>query len=84
VRGLLLYLVQRRTGDVDVTAVNEIPLVAVEEGEEEESNVRPVHVGVRHDHHAVVAQGGWVEWLSASPQSQGRDQRLQLSVLVDL
>ena len=51
-------------------------LVTVEEGEQQQADVGAVHVGVRHDDHAVVAQGVAVELDAAHAQSQRRYQRL--------
>ena len=43
-----------------------------------------VHVGVGHDHDTVVAEVLHIEVLALDPQAQGRDQRLDLRVFVDL
>ena len=79
-----LNFVERRAGDVDVTALHQLLLVAVEEGEQQGADVGAVHVGVGHDHDPVVTEVLHVEVLTLDPQAQGRYQRLDLSVLVDL
>ena len=46
-------------------------LIPEEEGEQEDTDVGTVHVGIRHDHDAVVPKSGGVE-LVALGSSQGR------------
>ena len=79
-----LHFVERRTGDVDVTTFHQLLLVTVEEGEQQGADVGTVHVGVGHDHDSVVTEVLHIEVLTLDPQAQGGDQRLNLSVLVDL
>ena len=47
--------VQRRLGDVDVAAFDQLGHLAVEEGQEQGADVRTVHIGIGHDDDAVVA-----------------------------
>src|SRR5215218_1477045 len=75
----LLELVQRRLGDVDVARLDQILHLAEQQGEDQRADVRPVHVGVRHEDHLVVAGPLQVE-LVADPRANGRDQRLDLLV----
>src|SRR3990172_3052879 len=74
--GLLAVLdaVQRRLGDVEVAAVDQVAHVAEEEGEVEGADVGAVHVGVGHDNDAVVAELGGVELL-AEAGAEGGDHR---------
>ena len=51
-----LGAVERRLGDVEVTAVDDRGHMAVEEGQEQGADVAAVHVGVGHDDDPVVAQ----------------------------
>jgi hypothetical protein len=62
-----LDLVQRRLGDVDVAALDQLGHLAVEEGQQQGADVRAVHVGVGHDDDAVVAQLVDVEVVAALP-----------------
>jgi hypothetical protein len=55
----------------------------VEEGEEQGPDVRPVHIGIGHDHDAMVACPVDVKVL-ADPGPDGRDQGLDLDILEDL
>ena len=52
----MLDLVERRLGDVDVAALDELAHLAVEEGEQQGADVGAVHVRVGHQDDAVVAQ----------------------------
>src|SRR5262245_49937497 len=47
---------QRWLRDVDVTAIDELTRLTVEERQQQCTDVRSVHVGVRHDDHAVIAE----------------------------
>ena len=60
-----LDLVQRRLGDVDVPALDQFRHLAKEEGQQQGADVRAVHVGVRHDDDAVVAQLFRLELIAA-------------------
>ena len=48
--------IERRHGDVDVAALEQLGHVAVEEREHKRADMCTVHVGVRHDDHTVVAK----------------------------
>src|SRR3990172_6832807 len=70
----MLDAVQRRLGDVEVTALDQLAHVAEEEGEGEGADVGAVHVGVGHNDDAVVAELGGVELL-AEAGAEGGDHR---------
>jgi hypothetical protein len=78
-----LDLVERRHGDVDVAAVDQLRHLPVEERQDERADVRAVDVGVGHHDHAVVAQLRDVE-LVADPGADRGDHRLDLVVGEDL
>ena len=61
--------VQRRLGDVDVAAFDQLGHLAVEEGQEQGADVRAVHVGIGHDDDAVVAQFFGIEFFFADPRA---------------
>ncbi len=61
----VLHLVERRLGDVDVAALDQLGHLAVEEGEQQGADVRAVHVGIGHDDDAVVAKLVHVEIVRA-------------------
>ena len=63
-------LVQRRLGYVQMLRLYQLAHVAEEEGEDERPNVRAVHVGVRHDDDAVVAQPRQVD-VVVHPRADG-------------
>ena len=52
----VLDLVERRLGDVDVTALDQLRHLAVEEGQQQRPDVAAVDVRIGHDDDAVVAQ----------------------------
>src|SRR5919197_2682863 len=74
-----LHPVERRDGDVDVTALDELGHVPVQEGQDQRADVRAVDVGVRHHDHAVVAQLRDVELVEDAGADRG-DHRLDLRV----
>lgn len=78
------YLVERRTGYVDIPFLEELLLIPVQEGEDEQADVRSVHVRIRHDDDAMVTQLLQIELHASHPQTQRGDHGLQLCVLVDL
>ena len=73
-----LDLVERRLGDVEVAALDQLAHLAVEEGQQQGPDVGAVHVGVGHDDDAVVAQLGDVEVVLADAGAQGGDQGADL------
>ncbi len=68
----VLDLVQRRLGDVDVAALDQVRHLAVEEGQQQGADVGAVHVRVGHDDDAVVAQLVGVEIVAAALARFGR------------
>ncbi|MPM16070.1 hypothetical protein SDC9_62444 [bioreactor metagenome] len=71
----MLDLVERRLSDVDVAAVDQFRHLAVEQGQEQGSDVRTVDVRVGHDDDAVVTQLFDVEIVLADARAEGGDQR---------
>src|SRR6185295_5733001 len=71
---------ERRLRDVDVTAIDELPGLAVEKREQQRPDVGAVHVGVRHDDDAVIAQFRRVELVAADAAAERRDERANLLV----
>ncbi len=74
----LLHAEQRRLGDVKEAALHDLLHLPVEKSEEQGADVRPVHVRIGHDDHAVVAQSVDVEVVGPDPRAQRRDERLDL------
>jgi hypothetical protein len=60
-----LHLVERRLGDVDVAALDQLGHLPEQEGQQQRPDVRAVDVGVGHDDDPVVAQLGDVEVVAA-------------------
>ena len=56
--------IERRLGEIDVSVVNQIGEVAEEQSEKESGNVCAVHVSIRHDDDAVIAEFFQVEHLA--------------------
>ena len=79
-----LHFVQRRAGDVDVSPFHKLPLVAIEERENQRANVGTIHISISHDHDAVIPQIFHIELFTLDAQAEGRDQGLNLGVLVNL
>ena len=52
----LLDAVERRLGDIEVAAVDDVLHVAVEERQQQRADMRAVDIGIGHDDDAVVAQ----------------------------
>ena len=71
---------KRGLGDVDVTCLNKGLHVAEEEGEQQCTDVRTVHISIGHDHDTVVTGLGDIEVLAdTAPHSV--DERLDLFVI---
>src|SRR3989344_1728009 len=49
-------LVERRLRDKKVTGLDDLRVVTEKEREEQRANVRPIHVGIGHNHNPLVAQ----------------------------
>ena len=72
--------VQRRLRDVQVATVDEPRVVAEEEGQEERTDVRAIHVGVGHDDDLVVPQLVVIGVLLADARAHRGDERLDFLV----
>src|SRR5581483_3069310 len=70
-----LRFIERRLRDVDVTALDELRHLPVEEGEQERADVRAVDVRIGHDDDAVVAQLVGVVFLLAEAAAERGDER---------
>src|SRR5690625_7797992 len=57
-----------------MTALDQLPHLAEEEGEQQGANVGTVHIRIRHDDDAVVAQLFNVELRLADATAQGGDE----------
>ena len=53
--------VERRLGDVDVTALDQALHLTIKEGQQQSADVGAVHIGVRHDDDLVVTGLGGIE-----------------------
>src|ERR1019366_3674290 len=78
-----LQLVEGWLGQVQEAPVDDRLHVPPEEGEQQGADVRPIHVGIGHEHDAVVTQAVDAEVL-AEPHPQRRDQVLDLLFAEDL
>ncbi len=70
--------VERRLGDVEVAAVDQLRHLAIEERQQQRADMGAVDVGVRHDDDLVVAQLVGRELLVADAGAQRGDQRADL------
>jgi len=70
-----LDLEQRRLGDVDVPALDELGHLTVKEGQQQGPDVAAVDVRVGHDDHAVIAQVRAIEVVAADTGAERADQR---------
>ena len=73
-RVLLLQTVERRAGNVDIAAVDELGHEAEEEGQQQDGDVCTIDVGIGHDDDAVVACFVGIEFL-AHARTDGGDER---------
>src|SRR5438874_344745 len=73
-----LHLVERRLSNVDVATFDQHRYLTIEEREQQRPDVRAVHVRVRHDDDAVIAQLVDVELVASYSAAQSRDQRTDL------
>ena len=71
-------LVERRLGDVEVAALDQLRHLPVEEGQQQRADMRAVDVGVGHDDDLVVAQLVGVELVAADAGAERGDQRADL------
>src|SRR5690606_38111463 len=67
-----------RLRDVDVSALDELTHLPVEERQQQRADVRSVDVGVRHDDDAVVPQLRRIELVCADAAAERGDQRADL------
>ena len=74
-----LDLIERRLGDVDVAAIDQLAHLAVEERQQQRSDVGAVDVGVGHDDDLVVAQLVGVEFFAAD---RGAERHHQIADLL--
>ena len=58
---LAFHLEQRRIGNINVTGFDQRPHLAVEERQQQCTDVRSVHVSIGHDYDAVITQFGNIE-----------------------
>src|SRR5262249_8199481 len=70
-------LVERRLGDEEMPAIDDVAHLTVEERQQQRADVRAVDVGIRHDDDLVIAQLVWIELL-ADPGSERGDERADL------
>ena len=73
-----LRSIERRLGDVDIAALDQLGHLAIEKGEEQRADVRAVDVRIGHDDDAVIAQFLRVVLLLADAAAERRDQRRDL------
>ena len=68
-----LHAIERRLGDVDVAALDELLHVAEEKSEEQGADVAAVDVGVGHENDFVIAKLAGVEIVLADAGAEGGD-----------
>ena len=79
-----LNFVQRRTCNIDVATLHKFALIAVEEGENQRSDVSAIHISIGHDHDTVIAKIADIKFFALNAQTESRNQGLNLSIFVDL
>ena len=67
-----LHLVERRLGDEEVAALDQLAHLPVEEGQQQRADMGAVDVGVRHDDDLVVAQLVGVELVRPDRRCRAR------------
>ena len=78
------HAVQRRLRDVEMPRLDELRHLAEEEREQQRADMRPVHVGVRHQDDLVVSQLLYVEVAEADPRAESGNDRDDVPVLENL
>ena len=73
-----LDLIERRLGDIEIAALDDLRHLPVEEGQQQRADMGAVDVGVGHDDDLVVAALLDVEFLAADAGAERRDQRADL------
>ena len=71
----MFHLVERRLGDIDVTAFNEFGHLPVEERQQQRTDVRAVDVRVGHDDQAVITQLLGFVFVFSDAGTEGGNQR---------
>ncbi len=69
------HFVQRRLRNVDVAAFHDFWHLAIEEGQQQRTDVRAVDVRIGHDDDAVIAQFVRVVLVTANAAAERSDQR---------
>ena len=59
-----LDAIERRLGDINISAFDDLPEIAVEKREQQRADVRAVNVGIGHDDDLVIAQIFHIEFLA--------------------
>src|SRR5207244_4401822 len=81
-------LIERWLRNIHETPLDQLRHLAVEKSKQEGTNVRAVHVGIRHNDNFVIAKLGQVERplavTVANPRPDSRDHGTDFSVLQDL
>ena len=62
--------VKRWLRDVEMSVLDQLRHLAVEEGEQQSPDVCAVHIRVRHDNDLMVAQLGYVEFVTANARPE--------------
>ena len=81
--GAVAEPVERRKRQIEPAGADHLGHGAVEEGDEQAGDMGAVNIGVRHDHHAFIAQVFFPEFRSAL-NAQGEQQVGELLVLAQL
>ena len=72
------HFIERWLRNVEITALDNLWHLTIEEGQEQRPNVRPVDVSIGHDDNLVVAQFLNVEFFAANARAKRHDQRADL------
>ncbi len=70
-----LHFVEWWLSNVDITTLNQLRHLAVEEGQQQSTNVRAVDVRIGHDDDVVITQFIWVVLIAANTTAKSGDQR---------
>src|SRR5262249_6061509 len=72
------HFVEGWLGDEQITALNELRHLPIEEGEKQRTDMGAIDVGIGHDDDLMVAELGEIELVVADPCTKRRDQRTDL------
>src|SRR5215471_7375534 len=76
----LFDLVERRLCNIEMTSLNQFWHLPEEEGKNQRSDVRSIHIGISHDDNSMITKLGCVEIFAADPGAERSDHRADFCI----